>query len=398
VNIPRMVSGRTVNNRGVHLQPFGYHNTFMEKADYWIKLLVDTGMSWVTLISAGDAAYKSGILKELLEAGIIPIVRMAYNYPQPWTELDSVEQIVDLYIQYGLAPIFAIGNEPFDDREWVDRKIPPYEEAWGIIAMRWEQAARAIVARGGIAGFPDGPTYSENPFRRIKSTWDLWYSGYAVYLAHLYGKGRPGDYPYDAVSQNGLRLTKERYVAMLDDYGQDPDWNELLKDPAILDKINQQRQEWARPGKTALDDDTCFNGWQKILYYAQEEGSLGIAVPILMTEGGWVPSDRAGSNPTDIRWPKTTPRMVAKKTLQMYNANTPLVAICPWLLACKELGGSGWEYDAWVSGEYADKYGYEKPVIQMLKDNPPNVGGLERVQAILAESLQLLEGVHNASA
>jgi len=393
VKIPQTVSGRTVTNRGVHLQPFGFHDTFMDSADYWLDLLVSMGMSWVLALSASDAFYKSGAAKALLDAGIIPIVRMAYTLPDPWVELESVEQLANLYARYDAPCIIQFANEPFDEREWRNKHVPPEDEAWSIIDRRFNEMAQAVTARGAIAGFPDGPCYADNPFVRTAASEWAWYEEKAVYLGHHYGKGRPLNYPYDDVNQNGTPITRAEYEAALDDYAGDPNWNEALVNPNILFMINEQRRLWARPGLTAGEDDTCFNGWQRIAWFSQT--AFGFQAPLMMTEGGWVPRDRAGSNPTDIRWPMTTPRMVAQKTLAMYEADTPLLAICPWLLACKELGGSGWEFDSWVGGAYADKYGYEKPVVQTLKDNPPkpNVGGLERVQAILAESLQLLKGV-----
>ena len=59
--------------------------------------------------------------------------------------------------------------------------------------------------------------------------------------------------------------------------------------------------------------------------------SFGFVVPMAMTEGGWVPRDRPGSgHNTDIRMPLTTPNMVAKRTLQMYDTPSPFFAICPW--------------------------------------------------------------------
>jgi len=362
----------------------------MDSVDYWLDLLTSMSMSWVVALSESDALYKSGAAKVLLDAGIIPIVRFAYTLPGPWVELESVEQLANLYARYSAPLIVQFANEPFDEREWRNRRVPPTDEAWAIIARRWNEAARAITERGAYAGFPDGPCYSDNPFERTRSAEWVWHEGKGVYLGHHYGKGRPLSYPYDEVTQTGQPIRQAEYEAALDDYADDPAWNETLVNPNILLMMNEQRRLWARPGLTALEDDTCFNGWQKVQYWSRE--LFGFEVPMMMTEGGWVPRDRAGSNPTDIRWPYTTPRIVAKKTLAMYEADTPLLAICPWLLACRALGGSGWEFDAWVSGEYADKYGWEKPVVQLLKDHPPASAceRLERVHGLVSQALGLL--------
>ena len=389
MNIPVTVSGRTVSNRGCHLLAFGHHGDWMKRADYWIGLLKSMHMSWVVVQSDSDSFYMSGAADALLLAGIIPIVRFKHTFPYAWTHGEATSQLVRLYEHYGAPCIIQYANEIFDTREWRNGKVPDYETAWGIVARGWEEASREIVSRGAIAGFPDGPCYSENPFRRIQSTTDLWYDGKAVYLGHFYAKGRPLDYPYDDVSQNGTPLTIYQYRADLDDYANDPAWSE---GQAVLDKMNAQRKAWAVKGKTAIDDDTCFNGWQKIVYWSRQ--SFGFDVPIAMTEGGWVPRDRAGSggDTTDIRWPMTTPKMVAKNTLAMYGADTPMFAICPWLLANQDMGGSGWPDDCWIGYAFEDRYGREKPVVQTLQQNPP--GGIKaRIIAYLREAKALADGL-----
>jgi hypothetical protein len=147
-------------------------------------------------------------------------------------------------------------------------------------------------------------------------------------------------------------------------------------------------------GKTAFDDDTCFRGYEKVVAWSQE--TFGFVVPMAMTEGGWVPRDRAGSgNQVDIRWPMTTPRKVAELTLQMFEADTPMFALTPWLLACADMGGSGWEYDAWVGWAYGDKYGREKPVVEALRQtaqHKPTVVSLLREAQALARGLPGIDG------
>jgi hypothetical protein len=63
--------------------------------------------------------------------------------------------------------------------------------------------------------------------------------------------------------------------------------------------------------------------------------------------------------------------MVAKRTLQMYDAPSPFFAICPWLLADEDMGGSGWPFDAWHGWAHSEKYGSKKPVITLLEAVPP---------------------------
>ena len=123
--------------------------------------------------------------------------------------------------------------------------------------------------------------------------------------------------------------------------------------------------------------------------------AFGYVVQMALTEGGWVPRDRAGSNPTDIRWPYTTPNMVASKTLEAYQDDTPHFAICPWLLADGDMAGGdvGWPFDAWVGWAYEDKYGREKPVVGMLRENPPPVGcDPAGAAGKVGDAIPLLEG------
>ncbi|MGD8398715.1 MAG: hypothetical protein PVG11_07650, partial [Anaerolineae bacterium] len=295
LEIPTEVSGRLVTNRGVHLQPFGFHGDWMSNASYWIDLLVSMDMSWVVLLNDGDSVrqeYGTGIspVELLLDAGIIPIIREQRLFPHPFTEHPTVQWTVDMYGRYGLKPFWIIRNEPFDIREWVEHKIPP--NAWDIIMEVWAEAAQFIASVGGYVGFPDGPSYRENPFEKIKEydvQW-LFEEGKAYYTGHHYGKNRPRDYPYDAVTQHGALLTEEAYRRLLDDYADDPRWRE---EPIEL--LNQQREALVNPGVTTVDDDTCWRGWEKIVYWSLQ--SFGYVVPMAMTEGGWVPRDRPGSGP-----------------------------------------------------------------------------------------------------
>lgn len=376
--IPTTVSGRRVTPRGVHLHPGGHHNDWLKRRDYWLQLMVDMGISWVTAVTASDNLRISGAAEALLQAGVIPIVRFLYQFPEAWPHGAEVRQLARLYNKYNAPLIVQFANEPFDEREWgKDRKgrskLPRNkDEAWRIIAGRWNEAAKQIVDNGGIAGFPDGPCFDRNPFLVVGDPNGYWQSGKAVYLGHFYGKGRPVNYPYDPVSQHGVPLTEEEYSEALDDFANDPAW----RDPSLI-VINDARRRLASPGKTAIDDDVCWRGWEKVRYWSEQ--AFGFTVPIAMTEGGWVPRDRPGTGPdVDLRWPMTTPRAVARLTLEMERENQrlgqPLFAHTPWLLADRDMGGAdGWPFDAWVGWAFSDRYGREKPVVTALKRNPPYV-------------------------
>lgn len=377
IEIPETVSGRPVTNRGVHLVPFGYHGGWCnrEKRGYWQELFRRTYLSWAVLINEGDSVLEviDGMtpLQILLDAGVIPIIRDKKKFPRKITCQDTARRTVEVYARYGLKPFWILYNEPFDSREWIGGDVPPYEEAWATIANCWMSGASDLAEIGCYVGFPDGPGYDDNPFDRIKDGRWLWDEGHAYYTTHTYGKGRPVNYPYDEVTQKGVPLTDAEYRAALDDFADDPAWYDLP-----LEMINDARRRLAHPGLTAIEDDTCWLGWEKVAYWAKQ--TLGYVPPMAMTEGGWVPRDRAGSGPnTDIRWPHTTPKMVAKKTLEMYNTAAPTFALCPWLLGDDSMvtgGYVGWPYDAWTGWAYAEHYGFEKPVIETLANNPPSPG------------------------
>ena len=385
--IPNRVSGRDVTIRGVHFLPFGHHTVWMRKyhegierptRDYWLQVVQDMGLSWVILINDGDSVLqkKDGLnpLEALLGVGVIPIIRGRIQFPGHFNDYDTVKESVAIYAKYGLRPPWIIGNEPLDDREW-STDVPGYDVAMGIVSDRWKEAASKIITAGGVVGFPDGPSYSKNPFPLIREFATAFQYGDAFYAGHHYGKGRPEDYPYDDVTQTGYEMYDKAiefneliYDAYLDDYANNPFWRE---EPVWM--INEKRFALKNPSLTGATDPTCFKGWEQIVLWARE--TFGFDVPMALTEGGWVPRDRAGTGQnTDIRWPHSTPKMVAKRTLAMFDGNSPFFAICPWLIADDAMqihGYSGWPFDAWVGWAYNEMYGYEKPIINALKDNKP---------------------------
>ena len=391
MNLPATVSGRPVSNRGVHLAPFGFHAYWCEpKAarSYWLELMQSMGMSWCVLITDSDSCLEEfggkPVVQWLLEAGIIPIVRWQAAIDTPFTGGPVVRRLVPIYAAFGLRPFFQIYNEPLDGREWSHSK-----PSWKVFVSRWNDAARQVIQAGGLPGFPDGPGYSFNPFHDIdRSVWDegAWYG------VHNYSKGRPLSYPYDDVTQHGTPLTEAEYRKALGIFADDKEWHDLP-----LDVINAQRAAWASPGLTAVQDDVCWNAWQKVDHYANEV--LGRSVLLAMTEGGWQVRDRAGGGDRiDVRWPMTTPDMVAAKTLAMFEADCPMFCQCPWLLACSAMGGSGWEYDSMIGWSFFDEHGFEKPVVKLLQDHPPGQPpDLSGVKARLERARGLLEQAAAAS-
>ena len=395
-HIPTHVSGRPVTNRGVHLHPGKYHGYWcgnVERRTMILDMLESMSMSWVVILTGGDSVLEvfdgKAPVEWLLDRGIIPIVRDHAKLPRAFENMATVNRLATIYQRYNVPLLFKLWNEPQDDREWVSETAP--DGWWGKFIGRWNAAAPLVVQNGGYPGFPDGPGYDfteAHPFRDTDAL--LWDDGLAWYGVHPYGKGRPLNYPYDDVSQHGTKLTVNRRNWALDDYAGHPAWT-----GPPLDEVNEQRGRWATPGKTILHDDTCWWAWKKVDHYARE--TLGHPVPMAVVEGGFVPRDRPGGGPnTDYRWPHTTPKMVARKTLAMFEEDNPLFAICPWLLADDEMGHGGWPFDAWYGWAYRDKYGLEKPVIQTLRDNPPDTQGptatdkITEARGVLNEALEAM--------
>ena len=174
--IPATVSGRAVTNRGAHFAPHGFP-AWVSRADYWVGLLQSMHMSWCVLLSESDAAVKSGAAEALLDGG------RDSDYPvrgegaqHGFTEMKATEQLVALYSRYGAPCIIQVGMSRLTRREAANSKWPPKDRdvAWNILADRWNEAARLIVERGAIAGFPDGPCYDRNPFAELGDPNGYW--------------------------------------------------------------------------------------------------------------------------------------------------------------------------------------------------------------------------------
>lgn len=403
--IPKSVSGRPVTKRGVHLHPTGFHGFWLERADYWTGLLQSMGMSWCVMCSHSDGAMVPhasvggrSAIQVMLDAGIIPVVRFVPSeLPRPFMHMAHVETAVSQFEPYGAPAIFQWPNEPGDGREWV-RDVP---DNWFEIAMsRWQEFAHIVVQRGGIAGFPDGPCYDEDPFPHIVGTWPYWEAGKAIYLGHFYGLNRPPGYPYDPIQTTGLQWTELDLQRALGPWYNDPAFNDIP-----LETMNRKRIEQADPGLTAIEDDTCWRGFEKVDYWMHLH--FGRTLPMALTEGGWTPGARAGGGENaELRYPKPTPDTVADFTMQMFAEDTPMLFQCPWLVASGDMGEDDkWPFDAWHGWAFPEAGSPDcprcKPTIRALQGEPPNgddlrdyieqTGGyIDEADALIDEALDLL--------
>jgi hypothetical protein len=351
------------------------------------------GISWVLILSDSDGALQKfqvagnrSAVQVWLDAGVIPVLRFApSDLPRPFPHMDHVDEFVRQCEPYGVPAIVQWPNEAGNYREWRRQIVP---DNWFEIFMGlWNDFVNnIIIPRGAIAGFPDGPSFDVDPFPYMESTWQHWEDGKCIYLGHFYAHNRPPDYPYDNIQRWGEQWTEAQLKAYMGDFYDNPDYNDIP-----LDVMNRARVERKDPDLTAVDDDVCWRGFERVDSWMHKH--FGRTLAMALTEGGWTPGARAGGNGTsEIRYPKTTPDNVASFTLQAMETETPMIFQAPWLLADGSMAcaDQGWPYDAWFGWAFMDMYGLAKPVIRVLQENPPG-GGEDKIKPLLESASGLID-------
>lgn len=326
------------------------------------------GIKWVTLLSEPGEGDLNRIVggKEYarwwLDNEIVPIVRVYGMWDGGWGGLDTlVKKMVPVWADYGMKPILIPGNEAGDAREWRNGKTPG---DWLARSTRiWEEQAQVVLTSGGRVLYPDPlGHYAEMWFQLIDRV-DWFLAGLTGFAGHFYGLGRPVNFPYDQPEPGEpWRITQAEWESALDDFVNDPTFRDIYPD-----MINAQRSEW-RDSKEVATFTNCFNVWKAVDQMAWDILDISSLV-VCMTEGGWTPRD----NPwQDCRYPRTTPKQVAKKTLEVFKATDHgMFAMTPWIWN----GEPGWYTESWFGGAYMDvvdrdtglPYGIEKPVVKALK-------------------------------
>lgn len=360
---------------GAHLHPYAYHSWTLrpENRARHIPALRRIKASHVLALASGKSATERVDGKPAvcwyLDDGIVPIIRFSGVLNRPFPHVDAVKALVAEYKPYGLRPSIQAWNEMGDSREWEDGIVPLN---WREIALeRIRDAAPQIIDAGANFAFADPLSDWAWWFDGLSSgDWKGWWAeGVATMAAHLYCKDRPLDFPEDDVSRYGTPLTEAEHRAALDDFyhlwGNDP----------TLETINAQRASWPpNPDITWHDDHTCFGAWRNIQDAAKTV--LGHTVVMAMTEGGPTPDSRAGSGGqnTDNRYPRSTPKAVARELVKMYQlTDHGMYALCPWLL----WGGEStlFQSDHWLGSlhggiidqDTGEPYGWEMPAIAALE-------------------------------
>lgn len=368
------------NGRGVHWSARIYHPSGRD-LDFWIQELTAMHMKWVKLLDDGDGSSLE-LCQRLLDAGIMPVVRLFRERPNPGRmggrEVSGLRKLIAVGVRY-----FETNNEPDLPAEWENNHKPP--DWLAIVTRNFIYEADIVLGEGGLLAIPAmGPGGKDNLVTRIVDAGreDLLRNG--VWMAiHNYTLNHPLDYPDDPVNQEGRPLTREEYERF-------PAW---AWDNRSMEQINERRARDKNPGQTLAEDAACFRAWEltgQMIY-----DTLGYHIPIISTEGG--PVVGWGD---DLRYPKVVPEQQAEWQLaitRFFQEEAPewYFTCCTWLLASRPLGDFNptWEQMSWYTDAWNERFGLagQLPIVQALKDLPPVVRPeLRRGEATL--SLLLLRG------
>ncbi len=342
--------------------------------DVWIPLLKEMGVKWVKLLHTGSFR----VVEELLANDIMPVVRL-YRFkpnsddPSPGEgtlgpkEIEALETLVSLGVRY-----FEFNNEPDSGFEW-RTSMPDEETAQRIVARNAVRDIETILNKGGLPAIPavsPGKKWDLLGFIIAEGGKDLILEG-VWWAIHNYDFNHPVDYPYDAVNQEGVELTREEYEALGTEAWTGPHWG-----TRSLEFVNEHRRTGVNPGATAFDDPTCFRGYEYFAHLSLRH--LGFHIPILSTENGPVVGED-----NDPRYPTTTPESHRDKVVEICRLmmgtsqrfdQAPDYYFCTafWILGNRVLGSlsSHWEAQAWISDRWP---GGKLPVVDALRDLPKRV-------------------------
>lgn len=267
-----------------------------------------------------------GMVRDLLSIGVDPVIRLSdFKGIRP----NSIpNHVLDGLAKAGVKHV-QIWNEPNDDREWDERKVP---HDWAVKSIEWAlPACRHGISVGLEMALPPlNPGKDINQFQIAidLGAGDLFEKGLCVNI-HLYPfnrliwKGKP--YPFDDVHQNGEQLTVEEYNVLDPWY-----WHGFPRE-----YINEIRQEWKKPGCTIFDDSDNYMGWLVHEHHMKTALGPNAAVPCRITEMGPRPWQDL-----DKRYPRLTPKEHARQ----------IDLVCRWLEGEVDLGG--YRRPDWIKGGY----------------------------------------------
>lgn len=336
--------------RGIHGSP-GTHANF--DREYWIRQVQDMGMSIYKLMDDGSGSVLE-FARTLRTNGIMPVVRMWRNRPNPGTLSSQALSYVKRYIDEGITRWFEVNNEPNLPYEW-------REGEWQrggrpeLVVHNWLKDAEAIIELGGYPAFPALAQCSHHP----DSSSIRWYINAFEWMAH-----NEPDTTREVFSRGAWIASHDGVLnhCYRDEGGE---WHfEYPYDPIC---------QADRPGRTIMDDDNSLIGHRVPVQLLKEHFDL--TVPVISTEGAvFVPHD--GILQWDPRYPGYDVHGHAERTVAMYhwlenNAPDYHFGICSWLIASELMGHppGPWSMDCWFL------VGQELPVVTAVKEmGPPATG------------------------
>lgn len=333
----------------------------------WLPELLAMGVKWVKIANHDGAL---GFVELLLQADIMPIVRMYRPQPNPGTldqkALLALSDLVAAGVRY-----FEFNNEPDLGVEWQGRDVPP--DAPRTVAQNAIVDMEAILARGGYPGVP-----ALAPGTKWDLVGEICHLGRRDLFAepvwqaiHNYSLNHPLDYPYDAGNQEGAPYTADFYGRLAAEQWGGDAWQGWS-----LQQVNDERLRGRNPGATAFDDPSCWRSYER--YDSLIRNQIGRSLPLLATENGFTVGERP-----DPRYPATTPQLHMAQTLEacriMMGVSTrfepaPDYTFCTafWLLGNYSLGSWSpeWEGQAWHSTRWP---GGRLPIVDALMAEPKQV-------------------------
>ena len=376
------------NGRGVHWSASVYHPSGAA-LQQWIKELQALQIKWVKLLDDGGTSSLE-ICRALLDNGIMPIVRIYRDRPNPGhldgRGVDAVHKLVAAGVRY-----IEANNEPDLPAEWKNNHRPAN---WlDVVVENFIWDADTILKEGGLPAYPAmGPGNQSNGIAKVvdRGRKDIFERGAWVAI-HNYTLNHPLDYPGDAVNQTGQPLTAEEYAyfqrwqfshltleeaqrhgVSSSNYHKYQNW---AWDGRSMAQVNALRATAKNPGKTIFDDAYCFRAFE--WWGATIEQTLGFHVPIMSTEGGpvvgWGDDKRYAkiSTTTQAEWQMAINRFLQDEAPVWY------FTCCTWLLASKPLGDFNptWDQMSWYTHSWDQQFGLtgELPLVRLLKETPSKV-------------------------
>ncbi|MCL4487204.1 MAG: hypothetical protein M1570_03620 [Chloroflexi bacterium] len=304
------------NGRGLH--GTASNQRFPDPWDYWLNEICEMGIKWFKLLDDGGS--NVDFAKELLHRGVMPVIRLYIDAPNPgritdYARVDEVA-VIRRYVAAGIR-YFEINNEPNLGNEW---HIPYPPDAPEMTMDNWLPDAELVISLGGLPAFPalaqtqdprfNSVNWCRRAFAYLKSHYadraaavfssGAWLAVHAALLNH------PLDYPYDAINQRD------------------------------------------HPRATAFTDDCCLLGYRVPLDILKE--TFGLSAPVISTEGGVFAPGPSGSTTWDTRYPAITKQTHATNTVAMFQwmmdqSPAEFFGMCPWLIFGG--GNPAWDYDSW---------------------------------------------------